>query len=56
MFISLIFLALKLIYIIVKELPVKNACDLLASCKKNYNYSLYAFIKKCFYIISVNIS
>jgi hypothetical protein len=39
MSISLISLALELVYIIVKELPIENARDLLASYKKIYNSS-----------------
>jgi hypothetical protein len=53
---SLISLAPELVYIIVKELPIKNARDLLASCKKIHDNGQYAFTKKCFHMISVSIS
>jgi hypothetical protein len=41
---------------IVKELPIENACDLLASCKKIHNNGQYAFTKKCFHTIPVSLS
>jgi hypothetical protein len=56
MSVSLISLALELVCIIVKKLPIKNACDLLTSYKKIHNNSQYAFTKKCFYTILVSLS
>jgi hypothetical protein len=41
---------------IVKELPIENARDLLASCKKIHDNGQYAFTEKCFHTIPVSLS
>src|SRR5882724_11604584 len=46
---SLISLAPELVCMIVKELPIENARDLLASCQKIHDNGHYAFTKKCFH-------
>jgi hypothetical protein len=41
---------------IVKELPIENARDLLVSCKKIHDDGQYAFTEKCFHTILVSLS
>jgi hypothetical protein len=53
---SLISLAPELVCMIVKELPIENARDLLASCQKIHDNGHYAFTEKCFHTIPVGLS
>jgi hypothetical protein len=36
---------------LIKDLPIKDAFNLLKSCRKNYHDGKYAFDKRCFHTL-----
>lgn len=51
----LVTLTPKIVYYIIKELPIKDSRIFLESYKKIYNNRIYAFNKKCFRAILVRL-
>jgi hypothetical protein len=50
---SLFSLLFKIVCELIKDLPIKDAFNLLKSCYKNYYNSKYAFNKRCFCTLSL---
>ncbi len=52
---SLLSLSPKLVYKVIKDLPIEDARNFLSSCHQIYSDSKYAFDKKCFHILLVKL-